>query len=136
MPEIHGVHHLALTVTDLPHSAAWYEDVLGLTKLTEFELPGEHPHPTVLFLHPGSELLIGLHGHPSNEGDNFSEFRTGLDHVAFGVADRADLEVWRLRLEEKGVAHSPIADAPYGAMLVFRDPDNIQLELYAPPPPS
>ena len=27
---------------------------------------------------------------------------------------------------------SPIADEPYASVLVFRDPDNIQLELFAP----
>ncbi|MCW2750638.1 MAG: Glyoxalase/bleomycin resistance protein/dioxygenase, partial [Aeromicrobium sp.] len=35
-----------------------------------------------------------------------------------------------------GVVHSPIADAntiPGAAVLVFRDPDNIQLELFAAP---
>jgi hypothetical protein len=28
---------------------------------------------------------------------------------------------------------SPISDQPWGSVLVFRDPDNIQLELCAPP---
>ena len=28
---------------------------------------------------------------------------------------------------------SSISNAPYAAVLVFRDPDNIQLELFAPP---
>ena len=27
---------------------------------------------------------------------------------------------------------SPIVDEPYASVLVFRDPDNIQLELFAP----
>jgi hypothetical protein len=31
------------------------------------------------------------------------------------------------------VSYTPIVDAPYGAVLVFRDPDNIQLELIAAP---
>jgi hypothetical protein len=26
-----------------------------------------------------------------------------------------------------------VADTPYGSILVFRDPDNIQMEGYAPP---
>ena len=34
------------------------------------------------------------------------------------------------------IVHSPIAERDYGWVLVFRDPDNIQLELYAPPGPS
>ena len=49
---------------------------------------------------------------------------------------------WQDHLEANGVvpsAHadkpltqSPIADEPYASVLVFRDPDNIQLELFAP----
>jgi hypothetical protein len=34
---------------------------------------------------------------------------------------------------DKPLTQSPIADEPYGSVLVFRDPDNIQLELFAPP---
>lgn len=33
-------------------------------------------------------------------------------------------------LEAKGVTHSGIIDIGYGATVVFRDPDNPQLELY------
>ncbi len=59
------------------------------------------------------------------------------------VPSRADLEAWQAHLEAAGVARaavadrpltqSPIADRPYGSVLVFRDPDNIQLEFFAPP---
>jgi glyoxylase I family protein len=31
------------------------------------------------------------------------------------------------------VTYTPVVDASYGAVLVFRDPDNIQLELIAAP---
>ena len=53
------------------------------------------------------------------------------------------LEQWQDHLEAHGVVRataadkpltqSPIADEPYGSVLVFRDPDNIQLELFSPP---
>ena len=32
----------------------------------------------------------------------------------------------------KPLTRPPIADEPYGSVLVFRDPDNIQLEPFAP----
>jgi hypothetical protein len=32
-----------------------------------------------------------------------------------------------------GIPHGDITDAPYGSGLSFRDPDNIALELFAPP---
>ena len=63
----------------------------------------------------------------------FSEFAVGLDHLAFGCADRAELEKWAQRLEELGVKHGGIVDAHYGSGVSFRDPDNIALEFFAPP---
>ena len=134
MAEIHGVHHLALTVRNMEKSTYWYEDLFGLTKVAEMEEPPGRP--VHLYMHPGSKLFFGFHTHSENEGEDFNEFRTGLDHIGFGVESRADLEAWKLRIEERGIEHSPIAERDYGSVLVFRDPDNIQLELYAPPGPS
>ena len=57
----------------------------------------------------------------------------GGHHVAFGCANRSELEGWQRRLEELDVAHGGIVDAPYGSGLSFRDPDNIALEFFAPP---
>jgi glyoxylase I family protein len=88
-------------------------------------------------------LVIVLHHHDGNERERFAEARTGLDHIGLNVPSRTDLEAWQSHLEAHGVMHaaaadkpltqSPIADRPYGSVLVFRDPDNIQLELFAPP---
>jgi hypothetical protein len=53
------------------------------------------------------------HGTPAPEED-FSEFRVGLDHVSFGVADRAELEKWARRLTSWG-SPTAIRDAGYGS---------------------
>ena len=89
------------------------------------------------------ELVIVLHRHDTNDSALFGETTTGLDHVGLAVAGRADLEAWQAHLEANGVVRSDTADRPltqspianeaYGSVLVFRDPDNIQLELFAPP---
>ncbi len=134
MPAVTGVHHFSLTVCDLQRSVDWYCDLLGLNKVME------EPHPDgsgtgVVLADPEFKLLIGLHAHKDNSGERFSESRTGLDHAAIGVPVRAELVQWQQRLEERAVPHSPITDAPYGSVLVFRDPDNIQLELFAAPQP-
>ena len=86
--------------------------------------------------------MIVLHRHDSNNHELFSETATGLDHVGFAVSTRAELEAWQQHLEASGVirvevadrplTQSPIVDAPYASVVVFRDPDNIQLELFAP----
>jgi glyoxylase I family protein len=49
------------------------------------------------------------------------------------VPTRADLVAWTARLDELGIDHSGIreGDEPFAfATVVFRDPDNIQLELF------
>jgi catechol-2,3-dioxygenase len=82
----------------------------------------------------GNNTLFGLHQHDRPAPDErFSEFRVGLDHVAFGCADRAELEKWARRLDELGIAHGEIKDASYGSGLSFRDPDGVALEFFAPP---
>lgn len=87
--------------------------------------------------------MLVLHRHDTNDGRLFGETTTSLDHAGFFVPSRADLEAWQEHLETKGVARvdvadkpltqSPIADEAYGSVLVFRDPDNIQLEFLQPP---
>jgi glyoxylase I family protein len=135
-----ALHHVALTVTDLEKSARWYEAVFDIS----FKMEEEHKGGLGrLLADDGFELAIVLHRHESNDAKPFSETRTGLDHFGLGVPTRADLEAWRDHLEANGVVRadaadrpltqSPITDAPYGSVLVFRDPDNIQLELFSPP---
>ena len=43
------------------------------------------------------------------------------------------LEQWTRRLDDLGVAHGGIKDAPYGSGVSFRDPDGVALEFFAPP---
>lgn len=130
MPKIKGIHHISLTVTDIEASVAWYGEVLGLTRLMEEQHPGDAGYAVVLGM-PDWSFCVGLHTHPTNAGEVFAETRTGLDHVCFTVADRSELGAWAARLAELGVKQSPIADAEGYSVLVFRDPDDIQLELIA-----
>jgi catechol 2,3-dioxygenase-like lactoylglutathione lyase family enzyme len=131
MPDIAGIHHINLTVRDLARSVAWYSRLFGAPKAFD-DVDEQQGWAKAGLRHPGSGLFINFTQHRGSAGEAFDERRTGLDHVAFRVADRAELEAWRARLEELGVEHSPIKEAGYGDVLTFRDPDNIQLEIYAP----
>ena len=132
---IGGIHHLGLTVRDADASAAWYVDVLGFRRVGEFESP-DGARRKVFLRHDGFQIRLGLTQHRGGGHGAFDETRIGLDHLAFAVAERAELDAWSARLAEAAVVHSPVAPAnsiPGAAVLVFRDPDNIQLELFVDP---
>lgn len=122
--------HVALTVRDLSVSVPWYEALLGSKPVLDEDTdPGFH-HTVYLI----GNTLLGLHQHTTPAPQEaFSEFRVGLDHIAFGCADRAELEQWLGRLNELGVTNGGIKDAAYGSGVSFRDPDGIALEFFAPP---
>ncbi len=127
MSTIMGVHHVVFTVRDADRSAQWYGGLLGL------ELLRQQDNETVrsrLMVHPESGLVVGLNQYPEHADSAFDEFRTGLDHISFRVSSRNELEAWQQRLEEAGVHFTPIVDTPTGSVIVFRDPDNIQLEFW------
>ncbi len=135
-PAIAGVHHLSFTVTDIDASMDWYQRLFAADRV-----PGKLPHYGAedtgyaeLLVEPRSGLVIGLHSNTANQGEKFDEVRTGLDHISFRVDERANLETWIGWLDQLGIAHTGIRDqqTPFVySTVVFRDPDNIQLELIA-----
>ena len=132
MPEFTGISHIELTVRDADRSATWYEQVLGMRRVVEH---AEHTTPGVSarvinLIHPTAPLALGLITHQAGDAAEFSEFRVGLDHLALTVDSRDELEKWIGHLDRMAVPHSTISDMSYGSVLVLRDPDNIQLELF------
>jgi len=129
MPAFANVAHIDLSVSDVERSAEWYSEVLGLRRLRRADLDNRI---MVVLLHPPTGLIVGLNQHHAPTADRFDEHRPGLDHLGLAVAERADLDEWEARLTALGVEHSPVQDAPSGSgtALVFRDPDNIQLEFW------
>lgn len=124
-----AVHHVALTVSDARRSQQFYTALLGFNFVADFG-------PKVL-LHNGS-VLLALNPPPDPAqaiaDDRFDESRIGLDHLSLSVASIADLEAAAGLFDAQGVSHGEIKPlAPFGiAVLAFRDPDNIQVELTAP----
>jgi glyoxylase I family protein len=132
---IDDIHHLGLSVRDVEVSAAWYEDVLGFSRVGEYASP-DGSRRKVFLRHDRIRARLGLTQHHAGSAERFDETRIGLDHLAFGVSSREELGRWAERLSDAGVQFSPPAPANSidGAIaLVFRDPDHIQLELFFDP---
>ncbi len=129
-----SVHHVRLTVTDIVRSREFYDSVFGWPVM--LEVPDDADAETrekLWFLFGGviyrtGDLLVGLR--PVAD-DSFDEDRTGLDHVAFRLDSRDELDAAAAYLDHLGVAHEPIKDIGISHILEFRDPDNIALELIA-----
>jgi glyoxylase I family protein len=130
MPEFPTITHVALTVSSLDRSVPWYQSLFGSKPVMD-EDTGPFRHVVWLL---GGQTLVGLHQFPDPaSSDAFNERQPGLDHLAFACANRSELEQWESQLNELGITHGGIVDAPYGSGLSFRDPDNIALEFFAPP---
>jgi len=121
--------HVAVTVRDLAVSTPWYGALFDAEPVIDEDTDPDMHHTVYLL----GNTLVGLHQHKTPAPkEPFSEFRVGLDHIAFGCANREELEKWSSRLDELGIAHGEIKDASYGSGLSFRDPDGIALEFFAP----
>lgn len=135
-PSFSGLHHVAFTVRDLQASVAWYQKVFQ-AELVDGTLPHygrEWTGYAELVIEPRTGLAIGLHHNAGNKGEEFDEVRTGLDHVSLHVEGRAGLVAWSDWLDSLGIAHSGIQSVkePFVySVVVFRDIDNIQLEVMA-----
>jgi catechol 2,3-dioxygenase-like lactoylglutathione lyase family enzyme len=77
--------------------------------------------------------VVSVLSHDELLNGAFDERRVGLDHLGFKVADRDELDRWVTHFDAKGVSHSGVIDIGFGPTVVFRDSDNIQLELFVLP---
>jgi glyoxylase I family protein len=91
-----AITHVAVTVTDLAASEAWYTKVLGVKPVLD-----EDTGPFRHIVYPLGNTVLGLHGFPDLAStEPFNERKPGLDHIAFSVASRDELAEWATRLDE------------------------------------
>ena len=84
-PQTPGVHHVALRVTDIARAKRFYTETLGFPIL----LDGPD-----LFLFAAGGTAFGVRGPAAGTpaGDRFDPSRVGLDHLALGCNDEAELK--------------------------------------------
>lgn len=132
LPPWSRLHHVTLNVQDVERSAHWYEQVLGFSRVTT---SSTEQFDRVVLAHANG-VILGLSRHMAPEAaEPFSESRAGLDHLAFAVADKQALDEWVAHFDRLDVPRSEIKPAvmPRAYLVVFRDPDGIQLEVFASP---
>ena len=128
--QLTGVDHLGFTVTDLGRATSWYCEHLDFEPLARYSRPDLGAEVQVLRRRE-IPMRLSLRCFATGSREPFNELRVGMDHVALGVADNEALVAWQARLEDAGVACNR-TDQPELSILVFRDPDNIQIELCTP----
>lgn len=120
-----GVHHVALRCTDLERARQFYGETLGFPIVLETD---------GLFLFLAGSTAFGMRGpaEGTRADDRFSPFRVGLDHVALGCEDEAELERVAAGLQRAGVENTGVKlDETLGKKYVaFKDPDRIAWEFY------
>lgn len=123
-PALGAVNHLALDVSDLARSERWYSEAFGLVRVDGDIAEDGTGHVTLLC--PTGGWILALAGPATPR----------VQHVALTCPDRDALVEWREELAARAVTPGTITDAPYGSGFVVRDPDGLELELFAPAPPG
>lgn len=119
-----GLHHIALRCTDLARSKAFYHDTLGFP--IALEIPG-------LFIFVAGGTFIGVRGPASEPGTKvFNPYNVGIDHLALGCTDEAELHRVAKALSDANVENTGVKfDDTLGKNYVaFKDPDRIAWEFY------
>ena len=131
-----GLHHVDLAVTDVERSLAFYLDLLGpLGWVEEVTFPTYRGTEEVVYLKERtSGSMFGLR--PADGGAH-RYYEVGVEHVAFEVESRDEVEAAHQRLVASGARiHFPPEDDRdvdgYYAVFVF-DPDGIRVEVFCWP---
>ena len=130
-----GINHLALTVSDLARSAAFYDKVLGFLGYTRVEVPEatQTVMQTRLLAWASPTGAVTMRPAKGESAQKIHDRNVpGMNHLAFEAESRDDIERMHALLIEMGAqVLDPPAEYPYfpGYYAVyFTDPDGLKLE--------
>jgi catechol 2,3-dioxygenase-like lactoylglutathione lyase family enzyme len=123
-PELDGIHHVKLPVSDLARSREWYESRLGYLVAIEFVEQGELKGVAMRHPNGGPELALRL-------APDRAAAAAGFDYFAIGVPSRQAIEDLAARLTALGESHAGVHHATIGWILPdLHDPDGHELRFY------
>ena len=122
--KVKKIGHVALRVADAEKSKAFYCDILG------FRVSEQDPDHGGVFMTLGDDFhTVDLFQAP-NGVERPAAGQTGMAHMAFQVADYADLKDVYCSLIDHGVTVSRAVDHVSQRSIYFSDPDGNGLEVY------
>jgi catechol 2,3-dioxygenase-like lactoylglutathione lyase family enzyme len=123
-PELAGIHHVKLPVTDLARSCEWYQTRLGYRVQIEFVEQGQLMG--YVLGHPNGGPLLGLRLSPER-----ARASAGFDYFTIGVPGRETIEQLAARLTALGERHVGVRWATIGWILPhLQDPDGHEIRFY------
>lgn len=131
MPRIHGLDHVALTVSNLPRSLDFYQGLLGFRLVGHLDFPGDERGFSIAYLDTGRgvlELFSFAHAQTRPSGWQADDLHVGPRHFALRVTN---LDAIAEQLMCAGVPFTlEPTDAVGGVRIAFfTDPDGALIEL-------
>jgi catechol 2,3-dioxygenase-like lactoylglutathione lyase family enzyme len=127
MPDINGIAHIQLTVSNMERSVPFYETLLhalGMVTLIK--------SPQMFYCIGGRTGVAISPASPEQLPDSFVQRRVGLHHLCFRAKTRGDVDAIHAVAQSLGarVVHPPREDnwAPGYYSVLFEDPDGIRIE--------
>ncbi len=135
IPAIRGIHHSAFRCRDAEETRWFYETVMGLplaAALAFDEEPGtgaplKYLH---LFFEMGDGNYVAFFDLPESADEARFKKKSGFNlHIAFEVADVADLGAFQQRFKAHGIENHGPLDHHFVKSVYAWDPNGIQIEI-------
>lgn len=126
-PEILGLHHVKVAVSDLRRSRIWCEQLLAVRPAVEFR--DDDGTVRGVAYQPLGAFTLALREHAE-----VASATAGFDPFAILVADRAAIDAWVERFDALSLPHAPVQRGAQGWKVVAADPDGTEVAFYSATP--